>query len=177
MELSDHALAHPVSMLRRLLDLALGGALRHLRGGLLLLARRGGWLVGRVFVLDGGFVVRWRRRLRALSDAAGILGGGVLDRARGGRSGRVLALGAAFDDEGVGVGELDADVFLGDAGEFAVELVGVFDFFDVEAGLEGADAGGAAVGGAGGLGAVDVVVVEEAEEGAEVGGGGEGGEE
>lgn len=73
------------------------------------------------------------------------------------------------------VGEFDANVFLVDAREFAVEFVRVFDFLDVEAGLEGADAGttSAAVA-AGRLGAVDVVVVEEAEEGTEVRGGGEG---
>ena len=77
-----------------------------------------------------------------------------------------LALRASFDDEGVRIGELDVHVLLIDAGQFALEFVGVFDFADVEFGLEGADGGGAAGAGAG---AVDVVVVEEAEEGGEVG--------
>ena len=79
----------------------------------------------------------------------------------------------------MGVGELDADVFLVDAWQFAVEFVGVFNLLDVEARLEGADAGGASAAAvaAGGLRAVDVVVVEEAEERTEVRGGGEGLEE
>lgn len=111
-----------------------------------------------------------RRRLRA--------GPVRFDRTRSrGVSGRIFALRAALDDEGMGVGELDAHVFLGDARQLAVEFVGVGDFFDIEAGLEGAD-GGAGVGAGGGrLGAVGVVVVEEAEEGGEVRVGGQGLEE
>lgn len=175
-EFADHALADPVLVLRRLLGFGFGSPLRHFGGCRL----GGGRSVGALFVFNRGFVVGWRwRRSASVGDAAGRRG--VFDRARRGRAGRrVLALRVALDDEGVRVGELDADVFLVDARQFAVQLVRVFYFFDVEAGLEGADAGGAASGagaGAGGLGAVDVVVVEEAEEGTEVRGGGEGGEE
>ena len=60
------------------------------------------------------------------------------------------------------VGELDVHVFLFDAGELAMELVGVFELADVEFGLKGADVALAA-------GAVGVVVIEEAEDGGEFG--------
>ena len=90
-----------------------------------------------------------------------------------GSFGGILALGAAFDDEGVGVGELDVHVLLLDAGEFALEFIGGLVLADVEFGLEGADGG---VGGEGAGVAVGGVVVEEAEEGSHFGVG-EAGEE
>ena len=55
--------------------------------------------------------------------------------------GGILALGAAFDDQRMRVGELDVHVFLLDAGQLALELVGGLVFAYVEFGLEGADGG------------------------------------
>ena len=79
----------------------------------------------------------------------------------------ILALGAALDDEGMGVGELNVNVFLLDAGEFALEFVGVLVLADVEFGLKGADGG---VGGEVAVAALGGVVVKETEEGSHVGG-------
>ncbi len=62
----------------------------------------------------------------------------------------------------MGVGEFDVDVFLVDAGQFALELVGFFVLADVEFGVEGADGGGDAAAAA--LG----VVIEETEEWSDV---------
>lgn len=106
------------------------------------------------------------------------------------RLGTLLALNldAAGDDEGVLIGEFDGDVGLVEAGEFALEVVGVFDFFEVEAGGEkaglvlfgiGLAAGGFAVGEFVEEGEEwgDVVVVVARDGGAPVvGGGGEAGE-
>ena len=53
-------------------------------------------------------------------------------------AGVVLALGAAFDDEGLRVGELDADVLLVDAWQLAVQEVILLLLADVELGCESA---------------------------------------
>jgi hypothetical protein len=58
----------------------------------------------------------------------------------GGWSARLaVALGAAFDAQGLGIGEFDLDVFLFDTGEFAVQFVAILDFLYIEARLEGAE--------------------------------------
>lgn len=85
----------------------------------------------------------------------------------------VGALDVAADAEGLWVDELDVNVFLLDAGEFAVEFVAGFYFFDVEFGLEGFEGGGRSVSAAA---VVRVEFVEEAEEWSEGGFGDEGGE-
>ena len=105
-----------------------------------------------VLVFDSSFAA-WRRFSHIASDTAtGFL------RAVGG----ILALNAAFDDQGVGISELDVHIFLVEAGKFALELVGLFVLADVEFGLEGADGGVEAAC------ALSVVVVEETEEGVHV---------
>lgn len=74
-------------------------------------------------------------------------GGGLLDRCGSGRrlldssgsvggaAGGVCPLDLAADDEGLGLGELDAHVALVEAGQLAVELIGVGRLADVESGL------------------------------------------
>jgi hypothetical protein len=54
-------------------------------------------------------------------------------------TGFAVALGAAFDAQGLGIGEFDLDVFLFDTGEFAVQLVAILDFLYIEARLERAE--------------------------------------
>jgi len=74
-------------------------------------------------------------------------------------------LGVTLNGEGVVVGPLDVDVGLLDAGEFAVKLVGILGFDNVEARSEGAGVGGAAhLTGASG----SVKLVGEVEEGGEL---------
>ena len=82
-----------------------------------------GWFF--VVVFDSGFVVCGFSHI-ASDTATGLLSS----------IGRVLALDTAFDDQRVGVGELNVDVFLFNAGKFAVQLVGVFVLADIELGLE-----------------------------------------
>lgn len=91
--------------------------------------------------------------------------GGTLDTV-GRVAGGVGALGVAADGDGLDVGELDLDVLLVDAGQLAVQLIGVLDLLDVELGGEGFQdvAAGPRLGCV--LGALRVLleVVEEAEE-------------
>jgi hypothetical protein len=47
------------------------------------------------------------------------------------------ALSFAFDDEGMSIGEFDSDIALLDTREFAVELVCVVYFSDIESRREG----------------------------------------
>ena len=142
MELSNRALRDPIARAMVVLDLVVRGF------GDVLVPR--GIAIGcfLVLVFDSSFTA-WRRFSHIASDTAtGFL------RAVGG----ILALDAAFDDQGVGISELDVHIFLVDAGKFALELVGLFVLTDVEFGLEGADGGVEAAG------ALGVVVVEETEE-------------
>lgn len=74
--------------------------------------------------------------------------------------GGIFAVDATLDDESVGVGELDVDVFLFDAGKLALEFVGVLVLADVEFGMEGADGGR----GRGSARVLAGVVVDETEE-------------
>lgn len=92
---------------------------------------------------------------------AGLGLGGVITSGLLGLGGVVLALGAALYDQSVGIGELDVDVLLGDAGQLAIQVVGVLGLANVEARGEGAGGDLAA-------GTVVVVVVQEAEERGEV---------
>jgi len=55
--------------------------------------------------------------------------------------GGIFTFDATLDDEGVRVGELDVDVLLFEAGELALEFVGVLMLADIEFGMEGADGG------------------------------------
>lgn len=109
-------------------------------------------------VLDGGLEGLGARRLRSFFRG---LGGSFVQVVVG-----VLALGAALDDESVRVGEFDFDVLLVDAREFAVEMVTVLDFPDVESRREGGDMLETTAGLL--AGAVDIVVIQEAEEGSEI---------
>lgn len=110
--------------------------------------------------------------LTTFSQLSGLLG--VLDETGWWCTAGVGFLGTAFDDEGLGVGEFDLDVFLFDAGELAVEFIGVCDFLDVEFGGEGAEgsSGVVVVTLRGVAGLVLLKIVEEAEERREGGGGG-----
>lgn len=98
--------------------------------------------------------------------ALAVVGGGVVLVALARLRRVVLALGAALDDEGLVVGELDLDVLLRDAGQLAVQVVGVSGLAHVKARGEAAQGGGGAAASL----AVDVVVVQQAEEGGEVAG-------
>jgi len=106
MELADGALADPV--LEVVLSL-LGDFL--LVGGLL-----DGFPAIVVLVLDGS----WLGRIASLGFRVGV----------------VFADSAALDIQCLRVGEFDFNVLLSDAGEFAVEMVGVLGLADVEAGSE-----------------------------------------
>lgn len=108
--------------------------------------------------------------LASLCDLSAFTLGGLVV-ALAGFGGVVFALGAALDHEGLGVGEFNVDVLLGDTGKFAIEVVGIGGFADVEARRKGAHGGLAA------RGAVDVIVVQEAEERTEVAAGRDGAEE
>jgi len=124
--------------------------------GLLLLGDLGGSALSSSLILDASLV-----SLVVVCTFDGTFGRSVLDEAGRGSAGGVGALGAAFDGQGVGISEFDLDILLLDPREFAVELVGVLDFLDVELGGEGLQ-GGAGVAVA--LTAVLIEVVEHAEE-------------
>lgn len=141
MEFPNGTLGDPVlgfvlalSFFRRLGDLA-----RLLRGAALFSS----------LFFDSGFVA-----LRSICHVTGDTAAGFVSPVGG-----VFPLGAAFDDQGVGVGEFNVDVLLIETGQFALELVGVFVLADIEFRLEGAD---------GGVGepteALGVVVVDQSEE-------------
>ena len=83
-----------------------------------------------------------------------------------------FTLRSALDHQGLGVGEFDVDALLGNAGQFAVEMVAFFAFTDVKARSERAQRRDLVA-----AGAVDIVVVQQAEEGTEVSGSGHGSEE
>lgn len=72
----------------------------------------------------------------------------------------IVALDTAFDDYCVRVGEADVNVFLLDAGELALELIGFLVFTNVELGREGANGVRISV-----LGTLCVDVVEKLEDG------------
>lgn len=94
---------------------------------------RGLLLLAGMFILDGGLVSCVLARLAALDGSSGGL---TFDEAGGWGALGVGALGVAFDCQSLGVGEFNLDVLLLDAGEFAVEFVGVSDLLDVELGAK-----------------------------------------
>jgi hypothetical protein len=119
-ELADAALRYPEPGLR-LLRLS----------GLPLLGNFGGTL-NSTLILDSSLV-----GLVTVCTLDGTLGRSALDEAGRWSTRGVAALGAAFDGQGVGVGEFDLDILLLNSGEFAVEFVGILEFLDVELGGEG----------------------------------------
>ena len=110
------------------------------------------------FLLDGRLV--GLLRLAGLNGA----GRGLALESWGGSLG-VGSLNAPTDDHGLGVGELDGDITLVQAGKFSVKFVGFLSLADIELGLEVGEAG---AGGAATLAClVGIKVFEETEEGAE----------
>jgi hypothetical protein len=67
----------------------------------------------------------------------GSLGWCTLDEASGWSTGGIAALGVTLDSQGVSISELDLNVLLLNAREFAVEFVGILNFLDIELGSEG----------------------------------------
>lgn len=123
-----------------------------------------------VIVLNSG-LVRGAGAFLAVGDGTAHLIA-LLEETSGGSTRGVGALDAAPNMEGVGVGELDGDVLLLQAGELAVKLIGILDLADIELGLEGRDV--VAVGAAGGavltaLAGIVVEVLQKTEERSEGG--------
>lgn len=172
-KLADRALLEP--------ELGLGLLVLVVGGSLLVLAGLGhgggvgGLLVLGLLILDGD-LVRRVLVLAALGDGLASLAV-VLEETRGRGSGGAGSLHLALDHNGLGVGELDAEVLAGNARELAVELVGIGRLADVELGGEGAN-GAARVAGSVlvvvvavtlDFARVVVKVIKEAEEGSEAG--------
>lgn len=65
--------------------------------------------------------------------------GSSLDESSWWSAALIVTFGAAVDSEGLGVGELDVDVLLGDAWEFTVKFVVCLVLLEVEFGLEGGE--------------------------------------
>jgi len=76
-----------------------------------------------------------------------------------------FALRAALDHQGLVVGEFNVDILLGDARQFAVEIVGVITLAEVELRRERAERAELTA-----VGAVEVSVVQETEQRSEVSG-------
>jgi len=124
-ELADAALADPILLLR------LGWLL-------LLLSDLGvsGWSVGRgclggVLIFDGCVVVGLS--IVALDGASCLVG---FEEAGWRRTGSEGAFGFAADNDCLAIGELDFNVLLIDAWEFAVQLIGFTELLDIELGGE-----------------------------------------
>jgi hypothetical protein len=137
---ADGSLRNPVAGLVSVSLLVLGNLLRC--GSFGWCGRGNG---GRVFVFDSGLV-----GLVRAGCAFGLSLGGIgqlllllsgLGFKEGGWAATLFSdsLGATADREGGSVGELDVDVLLGDAWEFAVQLVRILVLLHVEARLETAD--------------------------------------
>jgi len=116
-----------------LLDLIVGSV----GGGDLLLGVGG----SSVFVFNGGRLVvlgrSGRCRLLTACDTAFLL---LAFKSRSRWGARfTMTLSATLDTQGLGIGEFNLDILLLNAREFAVQLVGILDFLDIEARLEGAE--------------------------------------
>lgn len=108
-------------------------------------------------VLDGRLVRRW-----LVLDGSS---GGVALYGAGRRSaGGIGPLDFALDKQGLRVGELNVDIFLAHAGQFAVELISSVGLAHIELGLPVGEAGAATLDGAIALSRVVVKVLEKAEE-------------
>jgi len=85
---------------------------------------------GSLFIFNASFMAGMVRHFArdATTRRLGVVGG-------------IFSFDATLDDESVGIGELDVDVLLFEAGELALEFVGVLVLADVEFGMEGADGG------------------------------------
>lgn len=175
-EAADAALLDPVLVC---VLLGLGGRGFGL-GGLGDLAGSSGGFPGSLglLVLNGSLEGLVGARLRGVV-CVSFLGDGtahgvvLADQTRGRSAGRISALDAAADDDGLQVAEFDVDVFLLDARELAVELVGLLRLSHVEARREGLHGATGLAGLARGaaatlLGEVLVPVIDEAEEATEV---------
>lgn len=89
----------------------------------------------------------------------------ALDETGGWSSRRVRALGAARNDNGLGLGELDGNVVFFGAGDLAVQLIAFLGLLYVEARGEGRQLpAGAALAVGGDFAGVAIEVIEETEE-------------
>lgn len=94
----------------------------------------------------------------------GASGFSALDEASGRSAGSVGALSLATDEHGLRLGELDMNIRLLHAGEFAVKLIELSGLADIKLGLPVAKAGAASASSVGSLARVAVEVVKETEE-------------
>jgi hypothetical protein len=167
-EFTNAALADPVFLLRLHM---LGLVLLPLLGNLGVF----GWsgcIGGVVSIFDGGSMVG----LGFVGDGSGGLGS--FDEARRRCTGSEGALGAAADNDGLRIGELNFNILLVDTWQFAVELVAILHLLDIELRSEGLhDVAAAAVfvvvWGALAVGVEVVKETEERVEGGRVAGGDE----
>jgi len=120
----------------------------------------GGVFVGGILVLDCGFVTVGL--LTTFGDGARCLSS--FDEVAGRCAGCVRSLGAASDGQGLGIGELDLNVLLFNAGKFTVQLVCVGHLLDIESRLEGPQVASVVMSITTGRPGVGVEVIEETEE-------------
>jgi hypothetical protein len=154
-KLAEAALGEPVlglvsKLLLNLLGLFLVG---NLSAGLVSL--------GLLLILDSG-VMGAAVFLVVVGDSAS--GFSALDEASGRSAGSVGAFGLAANEHSLRLGELDVNVRLLHAGEFAVKLVGLSSLADIELGLPVAKAAAASAISVGSLARVAVEVVKKTEE-------------
>lgn len=154
-ELSEAALGEPVLglVVRLLLNLLGLFVVGDLSAGLVSL--------GLLLIFDSG-VVGVVVFLVVIGDSAS--GFSALDEASGRSAGSVSALGLAADEHSLRLGELDVNIRLLHTGEFAMKLVGLSSFADIELGLPVAKATATSAISVGSLARVAVEVVKEAEE-------------
>lgn len=107
-------------------------------GGDLLLGGAGRGSGG--FIFNGGWLVVLRRSVRGRfvvgGDATLLL---AFEGSSRWSARLVVPLSATLDTQGLSIGEFDLDILLLHTGQFAVQLVGILDFLDIEARLERAE--------------------------------------